>query len=104
MVFASASVARAGDAILTDHDIVPPPGVIVVAIAKSARFVGHAAACACCVRPDIARVLTAAYVARARSGRPHFKRVVVDMATDEWEAVRTAISLDAFVAGRYVAG
>lgn len=103
VVFAPASVARAGDAILTDHDIVPPLGVVLIGLDRAAGLAGHGVACSCCARPVLARALAAAYVGRVRSGHPQFARLVVDLPEAGERAVREAIATDMFVSGRYVA-
>ena len=103
VVIGLSSCARAGDAVLTDHDFVPPPGVVRIAVSTPSGLTGHHAACQCCGRSAWARALTAAYVHRARSGRPQFARVVVDVDEGSRAAVLDAIVTDAFVSGRYVA-
>ncbi len=103
VVFAPASSAREGDAILSNHDIVPPPGVVVIVVQAAPGRAAHVAGCACCARPAVSGLLTAAFVAQARAGRPPFRRLVVDAGEETAAALRGALESDAFVAGRYVA-
>lgn len=102
VVFASAAIARPGDAILADHNILHAPGAVLLTPGAKTMLSGHSAGCACCARSAIARVLAAAYVTRIRAGAPRFLRLVVDLDAEGQAAVRAAIAADAFVAGRYV--
>ena len=102
VIVGQASNAQAGDAVLTDHDFVPPAGVTRISTVNPTRTTGHGIACPCCLRSDWARALASGFVDRVRSGRPQFTRLIVDLGDRSRSEVIEAILTDGFVSGRYV--
>ena len=100
VIFAPATTAVDGDALLTEGDAAAPEGVPVARF--SAELPGHALGCACCAgRSPVAAALHRLFLARARGTAAFFARVVVACGPEGEAAVRQALAEDGFVGGRY---
>ena len=63
----------------------------------------HGPACACCSRPELARILTSLFQARAKGEIGFFRGVTAVLLPDEAASLRMLLETDPFLSGCYVA-